>query len=170
MDELEEVFKREHPKMLYVIPTFQNPTGRTLSLPRRKRVAELAEKYGVVVAEDDPYRDLRYAGEALPSIKSFDRAGMVALLGSFSKVISPGLRVGFMAADKLKPRFGKTRDQGPVESLVLIPHKFMNPFTQGIELHLWHPFGERKHQFLVEPVLDDLDFLFGSGYFLFVGL
>ncbi len=98
---LEEAILREHPKLIYVIPTFQNPTGRTLSLERRKRVAELAEKYGVVVAEDDPYRDLRYTGTALPSIKSFDRAGMVALLGSFSKVISPGLRVGFINADPL---------------------------------------------------------------------
>ena len=100
-DALEEAIRREHPKMIYVIPTFQNPTGRTLSLERRKRVAELAEKYGVVVAEDDPYRDLRYTGNALPSVKSFDRAGMLALLGSFSKVISPGLRVGFMNADPL---------------------------------------------------------------------
>ncbi|MBR3740769.1 MAG: PLP-dependent aminotransferase family protein [Clostridia bacterium] len=98
VDELEEVFKKEHPKMLYVIPTFQNPTGRTLSLERRKRIAELAEQYGVVVAEDDPYRDLRYAGKELPSIKSFDQAGWVAFMGSFSKVISPGLRVGFLAA------------------------------------------------------------------------
>ena len=98
-DKLEEAIRREHPKMIYVIPTFQNPTGRTLSLERRKRIAFLAEKYGVVVAEDDPYRDLRYAGQPLPSIKSFDRAGMVALLGSFSKVISPGLRVGFLCAD-----------------------------------------------------------------------
>ena len=98
-DRLEEAIVREHPKMIYVIPTFQNPTGRTLSLERRKRIAYLAEKYGVVVAEDDPYRDLRYAGQSLPSIKSFDRAGMVALLGSFSKVISPGLRVGFLCAD-----------------------------------------------------------------------
>ena len=98
VDELEEVFKKEHPKMLYVIPTFQNPTGRTLSLERRKRIAELAEHYGVVVAEDDPYRDLRYAGKELPSIKSFDQAGWVAFMGSFSKVISPGLRVGFLAA------------------------------------------------------------------------
>lgn len=97
-DELEALFKKEHPKLLYVIPTFQNPTGRTLSLERRKKVAELASKYGVVVAEDDPYRDLRYAGEELPSIKSFDREGWVAFMGSFSKVISPGLRVGFLAA------------------------------------------------------------------------
>ena len=98
VDELEEVFRREHPKMLYVIPTFQNPTGRTLSLERRKKIAELAAQYGVVVAEDDPYRDLRYAGVELPSIKSFDTEGWVAFMGSFSKVISPGLRVGFLCA------------------------------------------------------------------------
>ena len=99
VDELEEVFKKEHPKMFYVIPTFQNPTGRTLSLERRKKIAELAAQYGVVVAEDDPYRDLRYAGQELPSIKSFDQEGWVAFMGSFSKVISPGLRVGFLAAN-----------------------------------------------------------------------
>ena len=99
VDELEEAFKKEHPKMLYIIPTFQNPTGRTLSLERRKKIAELASQYGVVVAEDDPYRDLRYAGEELPSIKSFDTEGWVAFMGSFSKVISPGLRVGYLAAN-----------------------------------------------------------------------
>ena len=99
VDLLEEVFKKEHPKMLYVIPTFQNPTGRTLSLARRKKIAKLAAQYGVVVAEDDPYRDLRYAGQELPSIKSFDTEGWVAFMGSFSKVISPGLRVGLLAAN-----------------------------------------------------------------------
>ena len=98
VDELEEVFKKEHPKMLYIIPTFQNPTGRTLSLERRKKIAALASQYGVVVAEDDPYRDLRYTGQELPSIKSFDTEGWVAFMGSFSKVISPGLRVGFLCA------------------------------------------------------------------------
>ena len=99
VDQLEEVFKKEKPKMLYVIPTFQNPTGRTLALERRKKIAALASQYGVVVAEDDPYRDLRYAGEELPSIKSFDTEGWVAFMGSFSKVISPGLRVGFLCAN-----------------------------------------------------------------------
>ncbi len=100
MAALEEVFRTEHPKMLYVIPTFQNPTGRTLPLERRKKIAELASKYGVIIAEDDPYRDLRYTGEELPSIKSFDTEGWVAFMGSFSKVISPGLRVGFLCANK----------------------------------------------------------------------
>ena len=96
-DDLEEKIRTYHPKMLYTIPTFQNPTGKTLPADRRQRIAELAEQYGMVVAEDDPYRDLRYRGEALPSIKYFDQSGWVVFLGSFSKIISPGLRVGYMA-------------------------------------------------------------------------
>ena len=99
IDKLEEAIVRHRPKLLYTIPTFQNPTGKTLAADRRKPIAELAAKYGVVVAEDDPYRDLRYAGTPLPSIKSYDREGWVVFLGSFSKIISPGLRVGFMAGD-----------------------------------------------------------------------
>ena len=98
-ESLEEQIKKYHPKLIYIIPTFQNPTGVTLSLERRKQLAELAAKYGVVLAEDDPYRDLRYAGEAMPSIKSFDKEGWVVYLGSFSKLISPGLRVGYVIAN-----------------------------------------------------------------------
>lgn len=98
-DHLEALIREVKPKLIYTIPTFQNPTGRTLSLERRKRVAELANRYGVVVAEDDPYRDLRYRGEDLPPIKSFDTDGWVVFLGSFSKVISPGLRVGYIAGN-----------------------------------------------------------------------
>lgn len=99
LDKLEEAVQKHHPKMLYVIPTFQNPTGRTLAADRRKPIADLAAKYGFVVAEDDPYRDLRYAGIPAPSIKSFDQEDWVVFLGSFSKVISPGLRVGYLAGD-----------------------------------------------------------------------
>lgn len=99
IDKLEEAIRTHHPRMLYTIPTFQNPTGKTLAAERRQPIAELAAKYGMIVAEDDPYRDLRYAGTALPSIKSFDREGWVVFLGSFSKIISPGLRVGYMAGD-----------------------------------------------------------------------
>ncbi|MGI6168796.1 MAG: PLP-dependent aminotransferase family protein [Christensenellales bacterium] len=94
MDELERKMAQYSPKLLYIIPTFQNPSGRKLSLQRREKVARLAEKYGVVVVEDDPYGDLRYEGEALPAIKSFDGVGQVVHLLSFSKIISPGLRVG----------------------------------------------------------------------------
>ena len=92
--DLEEKIAKYQPKFIYTIPTFQNPTGRTLPAERRKQIARLAEKYGVIILEDDPYAALRYAGEAQPSIKSFDRANRVVKLMSFSKTISPGLRVG----------------------------------------------------------------------------
>ena len=96
---LEEAIQKHHPKMLYTIPTFQNPTGVTMPLERRKRIAELAAQYDILVAEDDPYHSLRYTGESLPAIKAFDMDGHVALMGSFSKVISPGLRVGFLVCE-----------------------------------------------------------------------
>ena len=97
VDEVEKLVQKHHPKMMYIIPTFQNPTGRTLCLERRKALAEMAAKYGFVIAEDDPYRDLRYEGEELPSISSFDEEGWVVYLSSFSKYIAPGLRVGAAA-------------------------------------------------------------------------
>ena len=99
VDDLEEKIRKYPPKMLYTIPTFQNPSGKTLPEDRRKAVAGLAEQYGMIVAEDDPYRDLRYEGDALRSIKYYDRNGWVMFLGSFSKIISPGLRVGYIAGD-----------------------------------------------------------------------
>lgn len=98
-DALERAMQEHHPKMLYVIPNFQNPTGKTLPEERRRKIVELAARYHVVVAEDDPYRDLRYRGTPLPSLKSMDEEGWVVFLGSFSKIISPGMRVGFMAGD-----------------------------------------------------------------------
>lgn len=103
-ESVEEQIRRFKPKLMYIIPTFQNPTGKTLILERRKKLAELASKYGVVLAEDDPYRDLRYSGKALPAIKSFDTEGWVAYLGSFSKLISPGLRVGYVIANPILMR------------------------------------------------------------------
>ncbi len=100
MSDLEEKIKQYAPKFLYVIPTFQNPTGRTLPADRRQEIARLAEKYGLLILEDDPYNALRFSGEPQPSIKSFDKSGNVVKLMSFSKTVSPGLRVGAAYADK----------------------------------------------------------------------
>ena len=94
LEDLEEKILQHKPKFLYTIPTFQNPMGVSLSNARRQRVAELTAQYGVMVLEDDPYCDLRYEGEVQPSIKSFDAADNVVHLLSFSKTVSPGLRVG----------------------------------------------------------------------------
>ncbi len=100
LDQLENAVKQHHPKLFYVIPTFQNPTGRTLAAERREPIAKMAEEYGFLVVEDDPYRDLRYSGSPLPPIKEYDRSEHVVYMGSFSKIISPGLRVGFMIANE----------------------------------------------------------------------
>lgn len=85
---------------IYVIPNFQNPTGRTMTLERRKQILELAYKYNVHIIEDNPYGDLRFAGEDVPSIRSMDTKGYVIYAGTFSKTVAPGLRVGYMCANK----------------------------------------------------------------------
>lgn len=96
---LEEALSSEtHVKMIYVIPDFQNPSGRSWSVERRKGLVALANKYNVVVVEDNPYGELRYDGESLPSVKSFDTQGRVVYLGTFSKTFCPGLRIGWVAA------------------------------------------------------------------------
>ena len=96
-EDLERKIRQCHPKMIYVIPTFQNPSGRTLSLERRKAVAELAAKYDVLVLEDDPYGALRISGEDVPPIKHFDETGAVVYAGSFSKILCPGMRLAYCA-------------------------------------------------------------------------
>ncbi|MGP1357991.1 aminotransferase-like domain-containing protein [Roseicyclus sp.] len=108
MDILEEVLRETpHARMVYTIPEFQNPTGVTLSVERRRRLIELANAHDLIVLEDTPYRQIRFEGSHLPTLKSMDTEGRVIHLGSFSKVLVPGLRVGWAVAsrpllDKLK--------------------------------------------------------------------
>ncbi len=87
-------------KLAYLVPNFQNPTGVTLSLPRRRHLLRLAERFNFIIIEDNPYGELRYGGDTLPSIKSLDPEGRVIYLGSFSKTFIPGIRVGWIAADR----------------------------------------------------------------------
>jgi 2-aminoadipate transaminase len=100
-DDLEHVLAANpRAKLIYTVPDFQNPTGVTLSLPRRRRLVELANRYDVLVLEDSPYRELRFAGEPTPTLKSLDTEGRVVFLGSFSKILAPGMRLGWMAASE----------------------------------------------------------------------
>ena len=87
-------------KMLYLIPTFQNPSGKTMSLARRKAIYELCVKHGIVILEDNPYGELRFRGEDIPTFKSMDEEGIVIYNGSYSKVLSAGMRIGFIMAEK----------------------------------------------------------------------
>ncbi len=99
MDALEQTLLAEpRARLIYTVPDFQNPTGVTLSLPRRRRLIELANRFNLIVLEDTPYRELRYEGDAIPPLKSLDTQGRVIYLGSFSKILVPGLRVGWAIA------------------------------------------------------------------------
>lgn len=98
-DALEQVLRTtDRVKLVYTVPDLQNPTGRTMSLARRRRLLELAEEHDVVVLEDTPYRELRYEGERLSTLRSLDTTGRVVHLGSFSKILAPGLRLGWALA------------------------------------------------------------------------
>ncbi len=99
-DALEVALERHHPRLIYTLPTFQNPAGTVMSSRRRERLLELAARHRVPVLEDDPYADLRYEGDSLPSLKALDRDGQVLYLGTFSKVLAPGLRIGFLVAPR----------------------------------------------------------------------
>lgn len=98
-DALENLLKEHNNiKLLYTISTFQNPSGITSSLEKRKKLLELAEKYDFLIYEDNPYGELRFSGEEVPTIKSLDKSGRVIYFGSFSKILAPGMRLGFTSA------------------------------------------------------------------------
>ena len=100
MEELEKVLATtENVKMIYVIPDFQNPTGRTWDLDRRHKFMEIINRYEIPVIEDNPYGELRFEGEYMPALKSLDTKGLVIYLGTFSKILAPGYRLGWVCAE-----------------------------------------------------------------------
>ena len=99
MEKLEQALQsNNNVRFIYTIPNFQNPSGVTMSLEKRRKLYELAKKYSVLIVEDNPYGDLRYSGEFLPAIKTMDSENIVLYAGSFSKVVSPGMRVAYVIA------------------------------------------------------------------------
>jgi 2-aminoadipate transaminase len=118
--DLEEKIIRLRPKFVYLIPTFKNPSGETMSAARRAAAAEITGRLGVMLVEDDPYRDLRYEGDDLPAIKSLDRAGNVVFLTSTSKILCPGLRVGAVyAREDLMPKLTVAKQAADMHSATL---------------------------------------------------
>ncbi len=95
VEELEELVTECRPKLIYVVPNFHNPKGTTLSLERRHALVAFAQRHGVLILEDNPYGELRFRGEALPALAALDDAGVVVHLGTFSKTLAPGLRIGW---------------------------------------------------------------------------
>lgn len=121
MEELEKVLSTtENVKMIYVIPDFQNPTGRTWSLERRTKFMEIVNKYAVPVIEDNPYGELRFENDTMPALKSLDTKGLVVYLGTLSKIMVPGFRLGWVcAADEILSKFNTMKQGADLQTSTL---------------------------------------------------
>lgn len=133
-DKLEGLLKNNsNIKILYTIATFQNPSGITMSLEKRKKVLELADKYDIIVFEDNPYGELRFSGEPVPTLKSLDKSNRVVYFGSFSKILSPGLRIGFACCSpELMARMVICKQVQDVHTPVvtqMIAHEFLTRYS-----------------------------------------
>ncbi len=157
IEKLRQALKTErNAKYLYTIPNFQNPSGITMSLEKRKQVYELCREHNVVILEDNPYGDLRFAGEDLPSIKSFDTEGLVVYAGSFSKVVSPGMRVGYAIGPKEVIQKMVVCKQGEdVHSNIwaqIVCHRFMTECDYEAHLNRLREIYRRKSGVLLDAM------------------
>lgn len=157
LEGMENALKQEKSvKYLYTIPNFQNPSGLTMSLEKRKKVYELCREHNVLVLEDNPYGDLRVEGEDLPPIKAFDTEGVVLYAGSFSKVISPGMRVGYAIGPKEVIQKMVVCKQGEdVHSNIwaqIVCCRFMTRFDYEAHLERLRGIYRRKRQVLLSAM------------------
>ncbi|MFZ1086501.1 MAG: PLP-dependent aminotransferase family protein [Terracidiphilus sp.] len=145
---LPELIERERPKFLYTIPSFQNPTGVTLTAERRKKLYEIAVRYGLVVLEDDPYGALRYAGQPIPPVKSLDTEGLVIYLSTVSKTIAPGLRIGWVvASEEIRRKLTIVKQAADLHTSSLdqrIAHRYLTDFDSDAHVErIRRAYGER---------------------------
>ena len=161
MEELEKALKEnENIRFIYTIPNFQNPSGITMSLEKRKKMYELAKKYNVLILEDNPYGELRYKGDDLPNIKSFDTDGLVIYAGSFSKVISPGMRVGWcMAPNEIIQKMVVCKQGEDVHTNMwsqVICNEFMTKYDFEAHLEMLRNLYSKKLEYTMALLKDNL--------------
>ena len=145
---LPELIERERPKFLYTIPSFQNPTGVTLTAERRCRLYEIAARYGLIVLEDDPYGALRYAGNNIAPIKSLDTEGLVIYQSTVSKTIAPGLRIGWVVAcEEIRRKLTIVKQAADLHTSSLdqrIAHRYLTDFDSEAHVErIRRAYGER---------------------------
>ena len=155
LNALEKALQNEkNIRFIYIIANFQNPSGVTTSLEKRKAIYELAVKYNVMILEDNPYGELRIAGEDVPCIKSLDKDGIVVYAGSFSKVLSPGMRLGFVIAPKpviQKMVVCKQGEDVHTNSWAqLVAHRFMTEYDFEGHLSSLRSIYKKKADFCME--------------------
>lgn len=157
VEKLEHALKTEkNVKILYLIPTFQNPMGITTSLEKRKAVYALAKKYGVMIIEDNPYGDLRFEGDEVPTIKSMDTDGLVIYCGSFSKILSAGIRVGFAIAPKeVSQKMVVAKQVSDVHTNLffqMVAHHYMTEYDLEKHIEKIRALYRRKSQLMISSL------------------
>jgi len=147
-------------KLLYIIPTFQNPSGITTPLARRKRVYELCSKYGVMIIEDNPYGELRFSGEDVPTIKSMDEDGIVIYCSSFSKILSAGMRIGYITAPKeITAKMVVAKQGEDVHTNIffqMLCHKYMTEYDMDAHIAAIRALYKRKCTLMLECLEKEL--------------
>lgn len=149
VDEVEEAIKKYNPKFIYAVPNFQNPSGITMSLGRREQLVEVSKLYNIPIVDDNPYGDLRFTGEALPSLCSLG-GEMVISLSTFSKIVSPGFRIAWMIARReMMPVFEKVKQCGDLHTstfaqMVLLEYLRMGKLKDHIE-KIRQTYGARRN-------------------------
>lgn len=150
-------------KLIYTIPTFQNPTGTTMSYDKRKRLLELANEYNVLVLEDNPYGDLRFNGEELPTLKSLDTEGRVIYCGSFSKILSPGMRLGYViGAPELLEKIEMLKQVNDVHTPMLTQMMCVN-FMKKYDIDKYIEKNRRLYKEKCQCMLDAMAEFFPEG-------
>ncbi len=162
LEQLEAALKREpNVKLIYLIPSFQNPTGITTSLEKRKGIYALASKYDVMILEDNPYGELRFQGEDVPVLKSIDTDQRVIYVGSFSKVLSAGLRVGYvLAPDEVIQKIAVAKQGEDVHTATLpqmIAHRFMTEYDYDAHIRLVCEVYRRKSDLMLQSLEQHMD-------------
>ena len=167
---------RPLPKFIYNVPDFHNPTGITMSRSRREALLALAQRYGVYVVEDSPYRALRYEGEPQPLLKALDTSGLVINVGTFSKILAPGLRIGWLACrSELLMRMMQLKTDGgssPLVQRLLVDYLTKDRLASHTELAraTYRKHRDRMLQALAREMPDVTTVVPQGGYYLWVKL
>lgn len=157
MEELEKVLATtENVKMIYVIPDFQNPSGRTWPLDRRQKFMEIVNKYEIPVVEDNPYGELRYENESMPALKSLDTKGLVVFLGTFSKILAPGYRLGWVCAEgEILKKYNFMAQAAALQAsseAQLVVSKFMDMFDLDEHVNTIRECYKRRRDVMLETM------------------
>lgn len=154
VDKVEDAIKKHNPKLIYTVSTFQNPTGITMSEDRKRALVDLAVKYSIPIVDDNPYGEIRFAGEHVPTMKEVGGDAVISL-GTFSKLIAPGLRVAWMnCSDKIISTFEKVKQCADLHANTFTQYIVYNYVNSGkLEEHipaLIENYGEKRNLMLKE--------------------